>query len=416
MSSRRYTLKDFDLSLNVNVVERTKLFQKFVDQLDEGNNRAYWIEALDGIKSEMKIKDFYSGEQKEVISFITNDYLGMSQREEIIEAGIEALKKYGAGACAAPVIGGYLDIHRKLEKEIADFVGQEDAILFSSGFGTNIGVLNALLGENDIALVDTFIHTSLVEGLHKTNTKNIGHNNLEYLEMTLKKVQDKYTTKMVVIDGVYSQDGDLALLPEISKLCRKYGAILMMDDAHGIGVMGENGRGTAEYYNMLGEVDIITGTFSKAFGCIGGFAAASYKMIQYLKYYAKSNIFSTAITPQATASALKVIDLIKFKPEIRQKLWSNVKYLKEKLLEEGFDIGTTVSPIFPIMVRDDHKVMMTSSALQEEGIYALGITYPAVSRKEARIRLNIQATHEYRHLDHFVGSLCKIDKKLVLRE
>ncbi len=415
MKENELTLKSFDLSLDVEARERASMFQQFIDQLDAGQCRAWWIESAGGVKSEMRIKDLYSGEEKDLISFITNDYLGMSQNKDVIMAGVEALMEYGSGACAAPIIGGYTDIHKKLEKGIAEFVGQEDAIVFSSGFGTNVGVLNALLGKNDIALVDTFIHASLVEGLHTTNTKNIGHNNLEYLESTLQKVQNQYTTKMVVIDGVYSQDGDLALLPDIIKICRKYGAMIMMDDAHGIGVMGKNGRGTAEYYDVLGQVDIIAGTFSKGFGGVGGFAAASQKMVQYLKHYAKSNIFSTAMTPQVAASAYKVIEVINTKPEILSRLWDNVHYIKKRLTDEGFDIGHSVSPIVPIMVRNDYKVHQAAAALQREGIYALGITYPAVSKKEARIRLNIQASHTTDHLDKFVEALCKIDNSMNLR-
>lgn len=219
----------------------------------------------------MTIEDF----DRPVTAFISNDYLGMSQREETKQAGIDAIIKYGTGACAAQVIGGYLDIHQQLEQEIASFVGQEDAILFSSGFGANAGILRALLGQNDIALVDPYIHTSAMAGLKGTNVKRIGHNDLEYLEKTLKETKDQYQTRLVIIDGVYSQDGDLSLLPEIISLCKTHEAMLMLDDAHGIGVMGANGRGTAEHFNCLGQVDIITGTFSKSFGCVGGFAAAS---------------------------------------------------------------------------------------------------------------------------------------------
>lgn len=416
MNDNKLTLKHFDLSLEISAVERAEQFQAYIDQLDKENCRGYWIESVSAINPAMRVKDIYTEEERDVISFITNDYLGLSQNNEVKQAGIEAILKYGSGACAAPVIGGYLDIHKRLEKEIATFVGQEDALIFTSGFGTNVGVLNALLGKNDIALVDTFIHSSLVEGLHKTNTKNIGHNNLDYLESTLQKVKDQYTTKMVVIDGLYSQDGDLALLPEIIALCKKYDALLLMDDAHGIGVLGENGRGTAEYYEVLGQIDMITGTFSKAFGCVGGFVAASRKMIQYLKYYAKSNIFSTAMPPAVAASACKVIDILRTQPEIRARLWSNVNYLKGRLLEEGFDIGKTVSPIFPIMIRDDYKVQQASAELRKKGIYALGITYPAVSRKEARIRVNIQATHTKEQLDNFVNSLCEVNHLFNFKE
>ena len=201
------------------------------------------------------------------------------------------------------------------------------------------GLLRAILGKNDIAYIDSYIHTSAASGLIGTNVKHIGHNDTDYLDMILKRERGKYQTRLVIIDGVYSQNGDLSKLPEYIAVCKKHDCLLMMDDAHGIGVMGENGRGTAEYYNCLGQVDIITGTFSKSFGCVGGFVAASEKLIQYLRYYADSNVFSAAMTPQVAASSLKALELIQTRPEIRKKLWANVNYLRERLTEEGFDIG-----------------------------------------------------------------------------
>lgn len=415
MEKEKYSLKDFGLTLKVNAIDRAEEFQKYIDQLDESKHRPYLSEAIDGIGSKMCVKDMYTSLPRNVISFVANDYLGMSRRSEIIEAGIEALKKYGAGACAAPIIGGFLDIHRQLEIEIADFVGQEDAMIYSSGFGTNQGVLSALLGENDIALIDMHVHMSVLEGLKGTTVKRIGHNDLDYLEMTLKKVRNLYLTKMVIVDGVYSQDGDIALIPEILNLCKKYEAMLMVDDAHGIGVFGANGKGVIEHYNLLGQVDIITGTFSKSFGAIGGFVSASKKMIQYLKYYSNSSIFSAAPPPQITASILKSLELIKKDPPIREKLWNNVSYLKNKLIENSFDIKETIAPIFPIMVRDDYKVKEIASMLLDEGIYAVGICFPAVSKNEARIRASVLASHEYEDLDKFISSLLKIDKVLKIR-
>lgn len=356
-----------------------------------------------------------NGVSEPVISFIANDYLGMSQREETIDAGIEALKKYGTGACAAQVIGGYLDMHKQLEREISAFVGQEDSILFSSGFGANAGVLRALLGKNDIALVDSYIHTSAMAGLIGTNIKRIGHNDLVYLEKVLNDVKEKFQTKLVIIDGVYSQDGDLSELPHIIALCRKYGAMLMVDDAHGIGVMGENGRGTVEHFGCLGQVDIITGTFSKSFGCVGGFVSASKKIIQYLRYYADSNVFSAAPTPQVTASVLKALELLKEQQGIRKKLWENTDYLRKRLLEKGFDIGKSVSPIFPIMIRDNKKVYEVAKMLLEKGIFTIAIVYPAVRTKEARLRVSVLATHEKQHLDSLVSALEDIDKVIKIR-
>lgn len=412
MEKNYYSLKDFELSLKENAIERANDFQKYINQLNGFGCKSYWIASHTGIGATMNIE----GYDKPVISFIANDYLGMSQREETINAGIEALKKYGTGACAAQVIGGYLDIHKQLEEEIASFVGQEDAILFSSGFGANAGILRALLGKNDIALTDPFIHTSTLAGLHGTNIKRIGHNDLEYMEMVLKEVKDQYETKLVIIDGVYSQDGDLSALPGIIALCKKYNAMLMVDDAHGIGVMGANGRGTVEHFDCLGQADIITGTFSKSFGCVGGFAAASKKLIQYLRFYADSNVFSAAPTPQVTASVLKALELIKTRPEIRQKLWDNTNYLRKELTERGFDIGKSISPIFPIMVRDNKKVYQIAQMLQERGIFTIAIVYPAVRTKEARLRVSILSTHEKEHLDCLVSALEEINQTIPIKK
>lgn len=411
MSNKYYSLKDFELSLQKNAIERANDFQLYINQLESIGCKSYWITANTGIGANMTIE----GCKEPVTAFISNDYLGMSQREETKQAGINAIQKYGTGACAAQVIGGYLDIHRQLEQEIASFVGQEDAILFSSGFGANSGILRALLGKNDIALIDPYIHTSAMAGLRTTNIKRIGHNDLEYLEKSLKEAKDRYQTKLVIIDGVYSQDGDLSLLPSIIDLCKTHGAMLMLDDAHGIGVMGSNGRGTAEHYNCLGQVDIITGTFSKSFGCVGGFAAASKNVIQYLKFYADSNVFSAALTPQVTASILKAIELIKYNPEIRLKLWKNTNYLRKRLKEEGFDIGKSVSPIFPIMIRDNKKVYEIAKMLQEKSIFTIGITYPAVRTKEARLRVSVLATHELIQLETLVCALNEIDKVLNIK-
>jgi len=281
--------------------------------------------ARTGVGAKMQIEG-YDGE---VSAYISNNYLGMSQRPETKEAGINAVLKYGTGASAAQTIGGYLDIHKQVEEGIVKFVGQGDAILFSSGFGANAGLLRAILGKNDIAYIDSYIHTSATSGLIGTYVKHIGHNDIDYLDMILERETGKYQTRLVIIDGVYSQNGDLSKLPEYIAVCKKHNCLLMMDDAHGIGVMGENGRGTAEYHNCLGQVDIITGTFSKSFGCVGGFVAASKKLIQYLRYYADSNVFSAAITLQVVASSLKALEHIQTRPEIRKKLWTNVNYLRK---------------------------------------------------------------------------------------
>lgn len=404
MKNKVLTLKDFILSKEKDISTLSREFQQYIDQQKQYGSKSYWVDSKSGVGARMRLSHC---PEKKVDAYISNDYLGMSQNEETKAAGVEAIIKYGTGACAAQAIGGYLDIHRNLEKRIASFVGQEDAILFSSGFGANAGLLRAILGTNDVAYVDSYIHTSATSGLVGTNVKNIGHNNVEYLDAVLGRPHD-YNTRVVIIDGVYSQDGDLGLLPEYVDVCRKHGCLLMMDDAHGIGVMGKTGRGTAEHFGMLGKVDIITGTFSKSFGCVGGFVAASKELIQYLRYYADSNVFSAAITPQATASITKALDIIEKDPTVREKLWENVNHLRKRLTEEGFDIGRSVSPIFPIMVRDNEKVYRIAHELNVKGIFVSGIAYPAVRTKEARLRVSILSTHTKDQLDHLVDSLVNI--------
>lgn len=398
------TLKDFTVSNYENLVDRAANFQNYIDQQDAFGCKSYWVMAHSGVGATMNI----GGMDSVVDAYISNDYLGMSQHEEVKMAGAEAVMKYGAGACAAQAIGGYLDIHRDLEQAIAKLTGQEEAMVFSSGFGANAGFLRAILGKEDIAYVDTFIHTSATSGLVGTNTKHIGHNDIEYLDMALERSKRQYKTRLVIIDGVYSQNGDIAKLPEIIDVCKKHDVLLMMDDAHGMGVMGQNGRGTAEHFDCLGKVDIITGTFSKSFGCVGGFVAASHSLIQYLRYYADSNVFSAAMTPQVAASALKAIEIQASTSKFRDTLWSNVNYLRERLTNEGFDIGHSVSPIFPIMVRDNQKVYEIARELQKRSIFVSGIAYPAVSPKEARLRVSILATHNKAQLDRLVASLIEI--------
>ena len=235
MSDKFYSVKDFCNSDGVDIVTQSENFQKFVDQMNSFGHKSYWVMANSGVGASM----FIESEKTPVSAFISNDYLGMSQREETKQAGIDAIYNYGTGACAAQAIGGYLDIHKKLEGAIAEFTGQEDAILFSSGFGSNTGLLRAILSKNDIAYIDSFIHTSALSGLRGTTIKHIGHNDVGYLDMILSADNGKYTTSVVIIDGVYSQNGDLSLLPEYIDVCHKHGCLLIMDDAHGIGVMGK---------------------------------------------------------------------------------------------------------------------------------------------------------------------------------
>jgi glycine C-acetyltransferase len=410
-----YTLKDFINLPNQDIFETADYFQEFIGQLDRENIRGYGLQSVNGIGTQMTVIDHYSKMPRQTISFVGNDYLGLSKHPSTIEAGIKAMNKYGTGACASPIIGGYLDIHRQLEKGIASFVSCEDALIYSAGFGANCGTLLALLNKGDIALMDMYIHASVIDGLYATNVKTLRHNDPDYLNRTLLEVKDKCRTKLVIVDGVYSQDGDIAPLPEYLDICRRHGAYLMVDDAHGIGVMGKTGRGTIEHFGLEGKVDIVTGTFSKSFGAVGGFVASTHNLIQYLKFYSRASTFSAAPAPSVTASVLKAIELIDLEPERRLNLWRNVQYLKDRLLEIGFDIGHSQSPIIPLMVRDDYKVKKAARLLLESGIYVIPIIYPGVKSKESRLRISILAMHTLADLDKLTDALVKVDKLIKIR-
>ena len=390
---RLLSLKDFSLATDENMAERADSFQEFVDQMDGFRHNGYFIGSRTNTGSRMTVRMPYTGEYRDVVSFVSNDYLGMSRNAETIAAGVSAVEKYGTGVCAAPIIGGLMDLQSELESALAAFTGCEDCLVFSSGFGANEGVLRALLGKNDIALIDSFIHSSSLNGLAGTNTKNIGHNNLDYLETVLRNVKDRYRTKLLIIDGVYSQDGDISLLPQMLELCHRYGAFVMLDDAHGIGTFGPEGRGVADHYGLLGKVDIVTGTLSKAFGCVGGFAASSRRIVQYLRYYSPHTVFSASPSPQVMASSLKALEIMRSHPEIRERLWANVRLFRSETARLGIDTSPSVSQIFPVRIRDNKRVKDLSARLLEMGIYAIGICYPAVRDKDARIRISILATH-----------------------
>jgi glycine C-acetyltransferase len=407
------TLKDFTLSaLRTEMRDRAHQFTKWLTQIRENDHDIYWLKSNTGVKASMQL-DLIAGE---TISFIANDYLGMSQREETKEAAKKGIEKYGCGVCASPTIGGYLDIHEQLEKEIAGLTGLEDALIFSSGFGANVGVLNALLGKDDIAFTDFQIHKSAADGLFNTNRKQVGHNDIKYLNFILEKERSKYKTSILIIDGVYSQDGDIAPLAEIVDICKKHNTLIFLDDAHGIGVLGNTGRGTAEYHDVLGKIDFVSGTFSKAFGSVGGFVASSKEMCDYLRYYANTTVFSAAIAPPVTCSVLKAIELLKTDKTILKKLWDNVNYLRKRLLEEGYDIGKSETPIFPILIRDTFKVKEITRMLLKKNIYAIGLTYPAVANKDSRIRISVLASHTKEQLDTFIAALNEIDKEVEIRK
>lgn len=386
---------------------RAKLFQSYLNDQTEKGQLNYRLVTTTGCGPVVEMNG------SKLISLVSNDYLGFTQHPAIKKAAIEAIQKYGSGAGASPAIGGHYDYHALLEKKIAGFFRKERAIIYTTGYTSNSASLQCILTKDDLVIMDAGVHTSVMEGCQMYNRKTIKHNDLDAYEHILKMSKGKHPLVLVIIDGVYSQDGDLAPLREIIALCKKYGARLMVDDAHGTGVIGRTGRGLIEACDVWGDVDLITGTFSKTFAHIGGYVVASEEMVNYLKYQSRQHLFSASSTP-AAMSIIKAIELIDEEPLWMSILRDNIKYFRHGLLSLGLNIGDTQSAIFPVRVGDKIKNARICHAMQQKGVYANQINYPAVSMKDARIRMGVTALHERAHLDEVLNVWADIKREFSL--
>ena len=347
-----------------------------------------------------------------VLMFGSNSYLGLSDDPRLKEAAIEAVKKYGTSCSGSRFLNGTLDIHQELEEKLAKFVGKEEAVTYSTGFQVNLGVVSCLGFKGGYTLLDDTDHACIIDGsrLGWSTVYKFKHNDMESLEKKLKVCEpDAY--KLIVIDGVYSMLGDLAKLPEICDLCDKYGASVMIDDAHGLGVFGENGSGTASHFGLTDRCDLIMGTFSKSFGSLGGFIAGDHDVLNFIKHNSRSLIFSASMTPAATAAASKALDIMISEPERREHLWDTTRYAWKCFRENGFDINLTESPIIPLMVRDTIKALSLVEEAYRQGVFITPVIAPAVPEKDVLIRFALMATHERRHVDQAVEVLTKIFKQ-----
>ncbi len=407
------SFKDFENIPGQALYETANEFHEYLNFLRDNGHLNYRIESLSPVGPEMDLLLPGDRHPTRSVCLVSNDYLGFSQHPKIKEAVIKGISQFGTGSGASPAIGGHFVYHKMLEDKIARFYRKKEAILYTTGYTANSATLQCLLHKEDLIILDMSVHASVYEGALTTNVKTFLHNNLEMLEQVLKNAQDKYRTKMVVIDGVYSQDGDVAPVSKIAELTHRYGAYLAVDDAHGIGVVGKTGRGVIELDDAFDQVDIITGTFSKALGNIGGYVLAEPDIIEYLKYQSKQHLFSTTATP-AIFGILRAIELVDEEPEWRSKLWANINYLKAGLIKAGFDIGTTASAVIPVKVGDIPKTLEAGRLLLKAGIYTNPIMYPAVSKKNARIRMNVMATHTFEQLGKVLEAFIDIDKKLMI--
>lgn len=344
-----------------------------------------------------------------VLMFGSNAYTGLPGDERVIEAGVKALRKYGAGCAGSRFLNGTLDLHVKLEKELAQFVGKEDSLCFSTGFTVNSGVIACLTGREDYIICDDRDHASIVDGRRLSFSTNLKykHNDMADLERQLQKCAPE-SVKLIVVDGVFSMEGDLANLPEIVRLKHKYNATIMVDEAHGIGVFGRQGRGVCDHFGLTDEVDLIMGTFSKSLASIGGFIAADETIINWLRHNARTYIFSASNTPAATAAALEALHIIQEEPQRIEALWDVTRYALKRFREAGFEIGETESPIIPLYVRDTEKTFVATARAFEEGVFINPVIPPACAPQDTLVRVALMATHTHEQVDRAVDSLRKV--------
>ena len=363
------------------------------------------------IESQQDTEVIMSG--RKVLMFGSNSYLGLTNHPKVIEAAVEATKKYGTGCAGSRFLNGTLDLHLELEKELAEFVGKEEAIIYSTGFQVNLGVVSCLTGREDYIICDELDHASIVEGRRLSFSKGLKfkHNDMESLEKVLQGC-DPDRVKLIVVDGVFSMEGDIANLPEITRLAKKYNANVMVDEAHGLGVLGDHGRGTCNHYGLTGDVDLIMGTFSKSLASIGGFIAADSTIINYLRHNSRSYIFSASATPAATAAARAALHIMKTEPERIQHLWDITNYALDSFRTLGFEIGNTSTPIIPLYVRDMEKTFLVTRMVFDEGVFVNPVSPPACSPEDTLIRFSLMATHTKEQIDIAVDKLYKCFKQL----
>ena len=348
-----------------------------------------------------------------VLMFGSNSYLGLSDDPRLKEAAIKAIEKYGTSCSGSRFLNGTLDIHEELEAKLAKFVGKEAAVTYSTGFQVNLGVVGALGFRGGYIFLDALDHACIIDGsrLSFSEVRKFRHNDMSDLEKKLW-LTPRNAPKLIVVDGVYSMEGDIAPLPDIVRLAKKYKASVMVDDAHALGVIGENGSGTASHFGLTKETDLIMGTFSKSFGSLGGFIAGDFEVIDYLKHNSRSLIFSASMTPAAVAAASKALDIMIEEPERREHLWEVTRHAQQAFKAAGFDTGHTQSPIIPLFVRDTIKAMTVVKLAYEAGVFITPVIAPAVPEKDVLIRFALMATHTIEQVDEAVEKLTKIFKQL----
>jgi 8-amino-7-oxononanoate synthase len=386
------------------------LLRPFREWYDEALPNGYYLysEPLASAPStKVLVRNRKTGQQQELLNLASYNYLGISYRDEVKQAAIEAIQRFGLGASGSPILSGTFDIHNELAEAVASFKDKDAAILFPTGYSANVGFISALMRSGDNILLDQYSHASIVDGaiLAKSKTVFFRHNNPMDLERKLLKASGK---KLVVVEGVYSMDGDVCLLPEIVEVCKRHGARILIDEAHSTFLFGPNGRGVAEHFGLDKEVDFHLGTFSKSLGGQGGFVCGSKDLIDYVNAFGRSRFFSCNLAPPLAAGLLAGVRIVENEPQLRAKLWSNVAYLRRRFAEEGIDIGKSTSQVMPVLVNNDAKVFAVAEKIQERGLFLQPVTYPAVPKHKSRLRISVSAAHTETELESAVAVIAGV--------
>ena len=390
----------------VNIFDKCYNFTR-AEEVQEMGMYPYFMPIQEVMGTKVKV------DGKEMIMVGSNNYLGLINHPQVMQAAQEAVDRYGVATCGSRFLNGTLDIHTELEERLAKFMKKETALAFSTGFQTNQGIISTLIGRGDAVVTDRMVHASIIDAcrLSYGDIYKFKHNDMADLERIISSL-DNDTGKLIVVDGVFSMEGDLANLPEIVKVAKKNYAKVMVDDAHGIGVMGKNGRGTAEHFGIEDDVDLVMGTFSKSFASLGGFVAGEKKVISYIKHFARSLIFSASITPASVATVLTTLDIVEDEPERRERLWQITEKMKSGFQALGYNTGPTETPIIPVIIGNDELAFMLWRLLREAGIFTNPVIYPAVPKDQSLIRTSYSATHSEEELDIVLASFEKCGKQL----
>lgn len=415
IDSDNYTMADFITQRDKDLFAKTRPCYEYLEDWRSKGTYTHRRNVLSACKNRVIVYDELLGIEREMIMMASNNYLSLSTHPKVIEAGQKALRKYGSGMSGSPLLNGTFDMLKELEEKLARLKGYEEAMLFSTGYSANVGAISGLIRPEDVILIDRLNHASIIDGcrLAGGNFRAFKHNDMEDLEKLLKKCDEQFMGKLIVMDGIFSMDGDLAPLPKIVDLANRYGAKVMVDEAHATGVIGSHGGGTTDYFNLEGEIDLVMGTFSKSLAATGGFVASSKEIISYLRHYARSYLFSASLTPSVIATVLAALNVIEEEPELRERLWNNIYYMHDNLKMLGYNVfpSPPESAIIILTIGNEVKLRQMSKEIHKAGIFLNAIPYPAVPRDKSRFRISLMATHTRDDLDETLDALERVGKE-----